>query len=194
MSFDGIVAKKIVDELQYIKNYKIDKIYQPDKNTLILGLYGNFTNMALLACISPNNYRIHLTTHTIKNPNVAPSFCMLLRKHILGYNIKSINSKNFERVIYLELENFKNPEKIINKTFVIELMGKHSNIILLDKNDIIIDAVRHTLVEENAQRDIYPTSRYYAPLSNNYNFQESKNFKYVNDNNLSIKIVSRKRL
>ena len=90
MAFDGIVTKKVVYELQSLVGYKIDKIYEPNKDTVILGLYGNFTNVALLSCISPNNYRIHITNNMIKNPNIAPNFCMLLRKHILGYKIKKI--------------------------------------------------------------------------------------------------------
>lgn len=176
MAFDGIVTKKVVDELQNLIDYKIDKIYQPDKNTIVLGLYGNFTNYALLACISSNNYRIHLTTNNIKNPKIALNFCMLLRKHILGYKIKKIHTKSLERIVYIDLENSENINKIEKKTLVIELMSKHSNIILLDKNGIIIDSIRHTLVEEKAQRDIYPTSRYFEPTMTKYNFLEVKNF------------------
>ena len=108
MAFDGIVTKKIVDELQNIQDYKIDKIYQPDKNTVILGLYGNYTNVSILACISSNNYRIHLTTNLVKNPTIAPNFCMLLRKHILGYKIKDIYTKSLERIVFIELENLEN--------------------------------------------------------------------------------------
>lgn len=176
MAFDGIVTKKVADELQNLIDYKIDKIYQTDKNTIVIGLYGNFTNIALLVCISPNNYRIHITTHSIKNPQVAPNFCMLLRKHILGYKIKKIYTKALERIVFIELENSENPNKIESKTLVIELMSKHSNIILLNQNGIIIDSIRHTSVEENAQRDIYPTARYFEPARNKLNFLEVKNF------------------
>lgn len=197
MAFDGIVTKKIVDELQNIQDYKIDKIYQPDKNTVILGLYGNYTNVSILACISSNNYRIHLTTNLVKNPTIAPNFCMLLRKHILGYKIKDIYTKSLERIVFIELENLENPDKPIYKTLVIELMGKHSNIILLDENRIIIDALRHTSVEENAQRDIYPTSRYYEPISNKHNLLEINNFeeffnllKLDEDSNIENSIVN----
>lgn len=182
MAFDGIVIKKVIDELQSLVGYKIDKIYEPDKNTIILGLYGNFTNVSLLTCISSNNYRIHLTNNIIKNPNVAPNFCMLLRKHILGYRIKKIYSNGLERIISIELENSDNPNNIITKILVIELMGKHSNIILLDNNKIIIDSIRHTFVEKNAQRDIYPTSRYYEPTRNKLNFLECKNFEIFYNN------------
>lgn len=197
MAFDGIVTKKIIDELQNIQDYKIDKIYQPDKNTVILGLYGNYTNVSILACISSNNYRIHLTTNLVKNPTIAPNFCMLLRKHILGYKIKDIYTKSLERIVFIELENLENPDKPIYKTLVIELMGKHSNIILLDENRIIIDALRHTSVEENAQRDIYPTSRYYEPISNKHNLLETSNFeeffnllKLDEDSNIENSIVN----
>ena len=176
MAFDGIVTKKVVEELQNIQDYKIDKIYQPDKNTIIIGLYGNFTNVSLLACISPNNYRIHLTTNLTKNPTTAPNFCMLLRKHILGYKIKEIYTENLERIAFIKLENMDNPDKPIYKTLVVELMGKHSNILLLDTNGIIIDALRHTSIEENAQRDIYPTARYYKPIVNKHNLLEIKDF------------------
>ena len=176
MAFDGIVAKKVIDELQNIKDFKIDKIYEPDKNTVILGLYGNFSNVSLLTCISSNNYRIHLTTNLVKNPTTAPNFCMLLRKHILGYKVKNIYTKSLERIVFLELENLENPDKPINKTLVVELKGKHSNIILLDEKHIIIDALRHTSVEENAQRDVYPTARYYEPKLNKHNFLEINNF------------------
>ncbi len=66
MSFDGIVLKSVVKELKQLTNYKIDKIYEPDKNTIILGLYGNGVNLSLLSCINSTNYRLHLTTNLRK--------------------------------------------------------------------------------------------------------------------------------
>ena len=83
MAFDGIVTKAIAHELKNIVGYKIDKVYEPDKNTIVLGLYGKGTNLSLLMCISSNNCRLHLTTHNQKNPLAAPNFCMLLRKHVI---------------------------------------------------------------------------------------------------------------
>ena len=176
MAFDGIVTKKIVYELQSLLGYKIDKIYEPNKDTIIIGLYGNFKNVALLSCISPINYRIHITNNMIKNPNIAPNFCMLLRKHILGYKIKKIYIKGLERVVFIELENAENPNNIIIKKIVIELMGKHSNIILMDYNSIIIDSLRHTNIENNAQRDIYPTAKYIEPILNKKDLLKINNF------------------
>ena len=176
MAFDGIITKKITNELKNIINYKIDKIYEPDKNTIIIGLYGKGENLALLLCISSVNCRMHLTTHQQQNPMSAPNFCMLLRKHINGYKIKNISSVDLERIIFIDLENNENPNKPINKRLVVELMGKHSNIILVNEKNIIIDSLRHTSIEENSNRDIYPTSKYIFPETFKYSFLELKNF------------------
>lgn len=176
MAFDGIVTKTITKELKNIINYKVDKIFEPDKNTIILGLYGKGENLTLLSCISSNNCRIHLTTHQQKNPISAPNFCMLLRKHILGYRIKNISTIDLERIIFIDFENNENPNKPISKKLIVELMGKHSNIILTDEKSIIIDSLRHTSIEDHSNRDIYPTSKYIYPDTLKYSFLELKDF------------------
>lgn len=177
MAFNSIVLKKVTLELHNLIGYKIDKVCEPDKNTIILGLYGKQKNYNLLTSISSNNYRIHLTNKNIKNPMQAPNFCMLLRKHILGYKIKDIYSINLERIVFIELQNNENPNKPINKKLIIELMGKHSNIILVNENNIIIDCMRHTTVENGAQRDIYATSKYTLPKENSFkDINEFKDF------------------
>ncbi len=176
MAFDGIVTKSLTKELQNIIGYKIDKIYEPDKNTIILGLYGKNMNLALLLCISSNMCRLHLSTHMQKNPTVAPNFCMLLRKHLIGFKIKNIYTVDLERIVFIELENVENPNKPIYKKLIVELMGKHSNIILVDNNDIIIDSMRHTSTLENSNRDIYPTCRYIFPDPKKDSFLDLKSF------------------
>ena len=128
MAFDGIVTKLITNEMQNIIGYKIDKVYEPDKNTITLGLYGNFQNLNMLICISSNNYRICLTKHQQKNPTAAPNFCMLLRKYLIGLKIKNIYTIDLERIVFIDLENNENPNKPIKKTLIVELMGRHSNI------------------------------------------------------------------
>ena len=170
MAFDGIVTKSITQELKNILGYKIDKIYEPDKNTVTFGLYGKNSNITLLMCIASNNCRIHLTSHTQKNPSTAPNFCMLLRKYLMGMKIKNIYTVDLERIVFLDLENNENPNKPISRKLIVELMGKHSNIILADSNNIIIDSMRHTSTLENSNRDIYPTARYIFPESSKYSF------------------------
>ena len=176
MAFDGIVTRAVTKELKNIVNYKIDKVYEPDKNTVVLGLYGKGENLNLLLCISANNCRLHLTTHQPKNPVSAPNFCMLLRKHILGYKVKNISTVDLERIVFIDLENNEVPSKPLNKRLIVELMGKHSNIILTDNNNIIIDSLRHTNIEENSNRDIYPTAKYIFPETLKHSFLELKDF------------------
>ena len=176
MAFDGIVTKAIASELQQLSGARIDKIYQPNKNNIILGFYHNGKNYALNINIDPKNYRYHITTHARKNPKVAPNFCMVLRKHLIGLHIKNIITNNLERIITIEFEGFDDVDDIITKKLIIELMGKHCNIILIDEQNIIIDCIRH-INSENSSRNISPHTKYTYPPVTKLNILEIKNFK-----------------
>lgn len=169
MAFDGIVTKAIVTELQELVGSKIDKVHEPDKNTIVLGLYSQGKNYALNICIDAHNCRLNLTTHNKLNPLVAPNFCMLLRKHLIGGKISNISMQGLERIVNIEIETINEFNEIENKTLILELMGKHSNIILKNQNDIIIDAMRH-IVSNNSYREILPSRIYTLPQSNKYEF------------------------
>lgn len=169
MAFDGIVTKAIVTELQELVGSKIDKVHEPDKNTIVLGLYSQGKNYALNICIDAHNCRINLTTHNKLNPLVAPNFCMLLRKHLIGGKISGISMQGLERIVNIEIETINEFNEIENKTLILELMGKHSNIILKNQNDIIIDAMRH-IASNNSYREILPSRIYTLPQSNKYEF------------------------
>ena len=104
MAFDGIVTKSIISELQNIVGSKIDKIYEPDRNTIILGLYLQGKNYALNICIDAHNCRVNLTTHSKINPLIAPNFCMLLRKHLIGGRILDISMQGLERIVNIKIE------------------------------------------------------------------------------------------
>lgn len=170
MAFDGIVTKAIACELKCILEYKIDKIYEPTKNSIILGLYGNSTKLALNICIDSSYYRINLTTHSKPNPSNAPNFCMLLRKHLIGSRVKNIITYDLERIVILELQSTNNLIEPTTKKLIVELMGKHSNIILVDNNNIIIDSLRHTNIENNSSRNIFPHKKYEFPKTNKLSF------------------------
>jgi len=169
MAFDGIVTRAIASELQQLSGARIDKIFQPNKNNIILGFYLDGANYALNICIDSVNYRIHLTTHPKKNPQVAPNFCMVLRKHLIGLHIKNIITDNLERIVTIEFEGFDDIDDIITKKMVIELMGRHCNIILLDEQNIIIDSIRH-INSENSLRTIVPHTKYVYPSVTKHNF------------------------
>ena len=169
MAFDGIVTKAIVTELQELVGSKIDKVHEPDKNTIVLGLYSQGKNYALNICIDAHNCRLNLTTHNKLNPLIAPNFCMLLRKHLIGGKISGISMQGLERIVNIEIETINEFSEIENKTLILELMGKHSNIILKNQNDIIIDAMRH-IASNNSYREILPSRIYTLPQSNKYEF------------------------
>ncbi len=144
MAFDGIVLKQIIAELNScLLGGKINKVFEPNNNEIILGIYNNGKNYALLCNISSSSYRIHLTTTSKPNPLNAPNFCMLLRKHLVGYRIKFISTPGLERLVEIELEGYNELNDLQTKKIIIELMGKHSNIILLNENNKIIDSIRH---------------------------------------------------
>lgn len=172
MAFDGITTKSISYELQHsILGGKINKIFEPNKNEVLLSIYANGKNYALNICIDSNLYRIHLTTNAKPNPLNAPNFCMLLRKHLIGYKIKAISSNdNLERIIKIELEGYNELNDLTTKYLMVELMGKHSNIILLNDKFFIIDSLRHLDTLSNSYRDILPAHKYTYPENNKNNF------------------------
>ena len=169
MAFDGIITKAIATELNLLSGARIDKVFQPDSNTIVLGFYLDGLNYALNICINPQNYRINLTTHTKRNPKVAPNFCMVLRKHLIGLRIKNIITNSLERIVTIEFEGFDDVDDIINKKLIVELMGKHCNIILLDDQNIIIDSMRH-INNENATHIVVPHIKYTYPVINKKDF------------------------
>lgn len=176
MAFDGIVTKAISTELVDLCGARIDKIFQPNKNELLLGLYLNKKNYAIDICVDAQNCRINLTTNSKPNPNIAPNFCMLLRKNLIGLKVKNFITFDLERLVIIEFEGFNELDDIISKKLVIELMGKHSNIILLDDTNIIIDSLRHIKEIDENYRDILPHTKYSFPSSNKSSFLDLKNF------------------
>lgn len=176
MAFDGIVTKAITQEISELSGARIDKVFEPNKNEIILGLYLHKKNYAIDICINSQNCRINLTTNSKPNPQVAPNFCMLLRKNLIGLKLKNIITFDLERLIIMEFEGFDEIDDIISKKLIIELMGKHSNIILLDESNIIIDSLRHIKEIDENYRDILPHTKYIFPTSTKLNFLDLKNF------------------
>lgn len=175
MAFDVIITKAISSELQLLKGARIDKIFQPDTNTVILGMYLNGSNYVLNICTNPKYYRIHLTTHPKSNPKVAPNFCMVLRKHLIGLRIKNIITNSLERLVIIELEGFDDVDDIISYKLIVELMGKHCNVILLNDEGIIVDSLRH-INNENSTHVVVPHIKYTYPNISKINFLDITDF------------------
>lgn len=168
MPFDGSVINSILFELnQKLQNGRIDKIYQPEKDELIIGIRGFKENYKLLISASSNFPRLHLTTENKSNPQTPPTFCMLLRKHLTGGRVISINQPEFERIVEITIECQDEMGYSTTKMLTVEIMGRHSNIIFLDKESSkIIDSIKRINFEISSVREILPGRQYVYPPSN----------------------------
>lgn len=168
LPFDGIVTKAISDELALtINGGRIYKIYQPTRDTIMLHIRSNNINYKLLLSCNANSARAHLTNIEYENPSSAPMFCMLLRKHLIGGTILKVEFFNFERILRFHIESTDELGDRSIKQLVIEIMGRHSNIILLNSAGIIVDSVKHVDHEINRVREIMPARHYVLPPAQN---------------------------
>ena len=189
MAFDGIVTQAITHELKNdLIGGKIDKIHQPDKNTILLGIYSNSIHYALNICIDAHNCRINLTTNSKENPLVAPNFCMLLRKHLIGGKISTIEMYGLERLVKINIETINEFNEIETKSLIIELMGKHSNIILINDKNIIIDSLRHIFATDTIYRDILPSRTYSSPTSEKLDYTKISDIYSIFQDNLNLSV------
>ncbi len=177
MAFDGLINKSVVYELNTcLIGGKIDKIFCPSSNEILLGVYSNGVKYALNINISSNNYRINLTTNIKANPLTASNFCMVLRKHLLNTKIFRIYTIGIERVVVIEFEDLDTVDNLITKKMIIELMGKHCNVVLLDEDDIIINSLKQLSTTANSNRNILPKYKYVFPFSNKLDLLSINNF------------------
>lgn len=177
MAFDGIVTKCIVSELnKSIINSKVNKIFEPTKNDIMLGLYNSGLNYCLHICINPSTCRLNLTTHSKPNPITAPNFCMLLRKHLIGAKVISISSFDLDRIVEIDFECYNELNDKIVKKLYIEIMGSCSNIILTNNSNTIIDAIKHI----SCNREIMPARIYELPTSNKNSILKINSFDEFN--------------
>ena len=144
MAFDGITTKAVICELQQqLIGGKINKVFQPTKNEIVLSIY-NKVNYTLLLSANPDYCRLHLTTHTKPNPQNALNFCMLLRKYLIGGKIVEISNYDLERTVQIKLECYNELNDLVVRKLFIQIMSRQSNIILTNENNIIIDSLKHT--------------------------------------------------
>ncbi|MEY8393748.1 NFACT RNA binding domain-containing protein [Lachnospiraceae bacterium 45-P1] len=166
MAFDGIVIANLVHDLnQKILSGRISKIAQPEKDELLLTIKGNRENFKLLISANASLPLIYFTEINKQSPMTAPNFCMLLRKHIANGRIVSITQPGMERVIRMEVEHLDEMGDLRRKFILIELMGKHSNIIFCDENDMILDSIKHISAQVSSVREVLPGRAYFIPHS-----------------------------
>ena len=168
MALDGIFLHLLSEELKEVLiGSKVDKIHQTQKTELVLTLRTRSGAYRLLMSASGNAPRLHLTTQQIENPPKPPMLCMLLRKHLGGATLLDIQQEGLDRILKLVFSSVNELGDRVTRTLVIEIMAQYSNIILLDENDVIIDAVKRVDNTKSSVREVLPSLRYELPPSQN---------------------------
>ncbi|ARK25720.1 hypothetical protein SporoP37_14340 [Sporosarcina sp. P37] len=161
MAFDGLFTKAIVSELQQLKTGRISKIHQPNSQEIIFQIRANNKNHKLLVSLHPSFSRLQLTDEVLTNPQEPPLFCMVLRKQLEGGMITSIKQHETDRIVTISVQARNELGDQIERKLVIEIMGRHSNLILLDASrDMIIDSMKHLPPSVNSYRTVLPGQPY----------------------------------
>lgn len=165
MSFDGLFARMMTKELaEALAGGRIGKIYQPSKNEVLLIVRSKGKNVKLLLSAHPVYARIQLTEEEYVHPKEPPMFCMVLRKHLEGAVIEKIEQRGLDRVVLIHIKGRNEIGDPVRKQLIIELMGKHSNIVLTDgESGTIIDSIKHVSHAVNRYRAVLPGQLYRFP-------------------------------
>ncbi|TMU87842.1 fibronectin/fibrinogen-binding protein [Bacillus sp. BHET2] len=165
MSFDGLFTRSMTNELsENLLHGRINKIHQPYKNEIIMIIRANGKNHKVLLSAHPSYSRVQMTNENYENPAVPPMFCMLLRKHLEGYIVQGINQVGLDRMIIFEVKGRNEIGDISYKQLIVEVMGRHSNIILVDKErNMILDSIKHISPSMNTHRTVLPGHTYVLP-------------------------------
>lgn len=164
MAFDGVTIAGIVSELKdKLIGNRIYKIAQPEKDELLLTVKGSCGQVRLLMSADASLPLLYLTQQNKTSPMTAPNFCMLLRKHLQNARIVSVAQPGLERIVRFELEHLNELGDLCRKYLIIELMGKHSNIIFCDDKDMIIDSIKHISGMVSSVREVLPGRTYFIP-------------------------------
>jgi predicted ribosome quality control (RQC) complex YloA/Tae2 family protein len=168
MPLDGITAKALSIELnQTLCDSRVDRIFQPDRFDLIFHFRSAGTQNRLILSANPASPRIHLTSENRSNPAVPPMFCMLLRKHLTGARLLSVSTPDYERIFIFEFQTVNELGDISTKKLITEIMGRHSNIILVNDSNKIHDSILHVDKDMSRLREIMPARPYVLPPAQN---------------------------
>ena len=165
MAFDGITIASIVREMKnQIEGGRIYKIAQPEKDELLLTIKNNGGQVRMIMSADASLPLLYLTQENKTSPMTAPNFCMLLRKHLQNARIVAVDQPmGLERIVKLQLEHLNELGDLCTKYLVIELMGKHSNIIFYDDQNMIIDSIKHISGMVSSVREVLPGREYFIP-------------------------------
>jgi len=157
MAFDGITVAAMVKELHgVLAGGRINKIQQPENDEIMITARGKDGTVRLLLSASASLPLVYLTEKSKTAPLTAPNFCMLLRKHIGSARILSVTQPSLERIIMFELEHLNEMGDVCRKKLILELMGKHSNLIFCDESGMILDSIKHVSSHMSSVREVLP--------------------------------------
>jgi len=157
MAFDGLFTTAMVQELQVLKNGRISKIHQPNAQEVVFLIRSGGKNHKLLISIHSSYSRVQLTEEAITNPSEPPMFCMVLRKHLEGGTITAIDQFGTDRIITFDIQAKNEIGDDISRRLYVEIMGRHSNLLIVDPDrDIIVDSMKHLPPSVNSYRTILP--------------------------------------
>ena len=164
MPMDGLTVGFAARELnRLLQGGRVDKITQPEHDTILMVIRADGENRRLLLCASPNNARCHLTNETYSNPLEPPALCMLMRKQLSGARVVSVRQVEGDRVVHVDLDAVNEMGDHVLRRIVLEIMGRHSNLMLLDENGRILEATRHVSPDMSRVRQIQPGMAYLPP-------------------------------
>lgn len=163
MALDGAFLYAVKQELSSLIGGRIDKIYQPSRDEIIIAIRSEGSTKKVLFSSGANCARVHLTETSPENPKTPPMFCMLMRKHLGGGKLLSIRQDGLERILYFDFECMNEIGDMVKVTVAIEIMGRYSNIILISGEGRIIDAIRRVDAEMSRERMILPGMTYTLP-------------------------------
>lgn len=180
MPFDGITINALTDEIQsIIVGNRIDKIHQPENDEIILHIRHARKNYKLLLSADSNLPYFGLTELKKENPKEAPMFCMLLRKHLAGGKVINFEQLEMERVIILTVESRTELGDLTIKKLIFEIMGKHSNITLVDEDNKIIDCIKRIALGVNRYRQLFPGITYLYPPNDKMDPRQENNQGFI---------------
>ncbi len=164
MAFDGIVIANLVHDIkQKLEGGKINKIAQPEKDELLFTVKNNKETLRLSVSASASLPLVFFTENNKPSPLTAPNFCMLLRKHIGAGRILKVSQPGLERIIEFEIEHLDELGDLCRKRLIVELMGKHSNIIFCKEDGTILDSIKHVSAQVSSVREVLPGRTYFIP-------------------------------
>lgn len=165
MPLDAICLTAVAEELKKtLTGGKIDKIYQPGRDEIVMAVRGAGENVKLLLSANPSHPRVQFTSISRENPAEPPMFCMLLRKHLTASRILAVTQPHLERVLQFELECLDELGDRVSRTLVLEALGRRSNLILLDGEGRITDCMRRVDADMSARRQVLPGMFYHPPV------------------------------